>query len=183
MPAQYSHFASYPSSYQSSESCCNQFLRQMANSNSHRLHGTVYECGTTASPRSSQSPAFKLRTFIRDQFSHDRKQPSDIATSNFTRQRASCIPSAGCSRSVRPVGGRRTRQLRLRCRSFTRRARPIYRRLCNVCNSPSETKKPITDGKVADKIHIPQALTAWVTRKCLVAIYLLRPAATDHIMP
>jgi len=53
MPAQYSHFASYPSSYQSSESpnCCDRFSTRL--NSIHRLHGTVYECRATASPHSS----------------------------------------------------------------------------------------------------------------------------------
>jgi hypothetical protein len=53
MPAQYSHFASYPSSYQSSESpnCCDRFSTRL--NSIYRLHGTVYEYRATASPCSS----------------------------------------------------------------------------------------------------------------------------------
>lgn len=44
-------------------------------------------------------------------------------------------------------------------------------------------RKTTADEKAVDKTHIPRALTAWVTHKCPAAIYPLRPAATDHIMP
>ena len=50
-----------------------------------------------------------------------------------------------------------------------------------VLHLPS--KETMANENVVDKTHIRRAHTAWVTHKCLVAIYPLRPAATDHIMP
>ena len=110
----------------------------------NRLHGTVYEYRATASPRSSQSSTFKLRAFVRDKFAHDCKQPSNIAKSNFPRQRSNCEPAlpTSCTEPVRSVSGRSTRKLHLRCRSFTCSADPICHRLCNVRFFPFPATNP-----------------------------------------
>lgn len=187
MPAQYSHFASYPSSYQSSEPPTllrpvflakaefksTGYMEQYTNAEQQQglaqaspQPSSYAPSYATSSPMIASSPVTSQRASSRDREQIASQHYQQVVPSPYDQSVAGAQGNYGYAPTPSP-------------------AAPIqYTAGYATYVFPFQTGNhqiPINKG-VVDKTHTLQVLTAWATNKCPVATYHLRTAAMGNIM-